>query len=714
MNFSIAAENNLVKRTLVSTWAWIGQKPLRSLLVLWLLVVIVYFPVLQADYVAFDEEKEILGSAEITAPLDFASLKHIFTSFTANQYTPLSIFSHWLEYNLVGFNSTFSHLVSLLLHLGAASAVFYMALSIFGSQGAALLAAAFWAIHPLQVDSVAWVLERRNLLFGMFFFASMMFYCRFTDHQTRSDLVLACICLVLSGLAKTLAFYLPFFWLLIDWIKKRPVSFSLIREKAFAWVVSAVFVCLLFTAAWDGVPKENERLLKWNNAFYAISFYAGKFLVPSGLTATFEENASTTGIFVAGSRYFVLLLTVLVLIAWQRRIAAVGAVFYLCSIIPLSGLIRVGYPFYVSCHFVYVALWGLIMSGGCVVFDIHRRTRNSFLLLLLVCWLACLALISHRHTWIWQNSITLFEHSLEIDPDGKFSRYQLAGALVKNRQLDPAEKHYEELIRRHPGFYAGYNGLGLILSNRGEYERAMQLFNQALKIEPDDAVTRRNRGMLRFAMKDPAGAEDDFSVSLQQEPENFKTRFLRAELRAREGRYALAIEDLEIIAAELPQDISPRLRLFELLLESACYYRAAVLLLDVITAEGSQPIPAHEVMTRIFYPGVTEFSPKNMSIPQLYSCKAWMVSGLIIFRSFLRFCADAIVQQAGRERRYTSRSVFRAAEHGIDLLLYFRPEELLLSGHRQETAKYQYLRISSSRKGRNESLPQTLLPAPAA
>lgn len=588
--------------------SWILEKKSHAILVLWLLIIAVFFQVLEADFVDFDEQETILSNPAVTASFSIESLKNIFTSFSSNQYTPLSIASHWLEYNLVGFNSAFSHLINLLLHLLGATAVFLLGHSLFGSTPQALLAAAFWAVHPLQVDTVAWILERRNLLFGMFFFASMMSYAHYVDSKKRLHLALATACVLLSGISKTLAFFLPFFWLLIDWVKERPLSARLLSEKWLGWILSAILLYLLFAGALDGIPVNNDRFLKWDNASYAIGFYAAKTIFPSGLTPTFEENASTVGLFDRGFLYLFFFLIIAGIMSRGNRAIFAGFIFYLCNIIPLSGLIRVGYPFYVSCHFVYVAFWGLIMALGFWFRDVAslyvspKKLWGAGLLTLLL-----MSGLSFAHSSIWKNSITLFEYALKVDPDGKFSRNQLAGAFIKEKRYEDAELHYTELTKRYPDFYSGYNGLGLIFSRRGEYARARGMFDKAIERGEREAVSLRNRGMLRFAISDFQGAEEDLTRSIANDPHNLKTRFHRVELRARCGQYGAAIEDIVEIVSRQPGNLSPAIRWFELLLESGEYYSAMSVFFTLTAPLGLDQQRWNFFWSQVFFPGPSEF-----------------------------------------------------------------------------------------------------------
>lgn len=591
-------------------------RPSYAIFVLWLLVIAVFFPILEADYVDFDEQEAILANPSITAPLNLESLIKIFTSFEANQYTPLSMASHWLEYNISGFNSAVSHLISLLLHLLAVTAVFLLSSSLCRSIFSGFVIAAVWGIHTMQVDSVAWVLERRNLLYGAFLFLSLNSWQNFlkTDnYRYRNQAVLF---MLLSGISKTLAFMIPFFWLLVDYANAVKPDFKIVREKAAGLVLSAVFVILLFAGAWDGIPKNQPRSLHWQNSAWAISFYVAKTILPTGLTATFEENASTVGIFDSGPLYLGIVLAVFVLLGIKNRIAAVGSIFYMCNIIPVSGLVRVGYSFYVSCHFVYVPFWGLCLLITAVLkkffeaSSLKKYVRAGALVLLLV-----FAVLSFSHAGIWNNTVSLFEHSIAVDPLGKFARNQLAGAYFKLSEYEQAEKHYRELTRIYPGFYSGYNGLAMIAVRRGDKKRAYEMFNKALQCDPNEALILMNLALLKKSDKDFTGAESYFNDALAVSPESRKIRFLRAELLALQGKYHRAIEDILLALSQNSYDVLMRLNLFTLQMESADYFNAFL---------GLAEIPADKI---------SETEIRAICNPDIFA----FVKRLFPFRNYLQF-----------------------------------------------------------------------------
>ncbi len=567
----------------------VGSNRQYLLFALWLLIIVTFSSVIGADYVYFDEHVEVLGNPLITAPLAADSLLRIFSSFQANQYTPLSLASFWLEYNLFGFNSAVSHLINLFLHLLCATLVFFVAEFFLGKGLPAFFAAALWALHPLQVETVAWVLERRNLLYGTFYFASLLAYIHFLQTQKQKYIAVATVLMVLSGLAKTLAFFLPVNWLLIDWLKTRSFSLKLVGEKAAALIIAAAMVALMLYGAQGSVAGSGAGVINLPLASYNISFYVGKALLPINLSPTYEIHSGTADLFTYGPLYFALLFLLAFWLGKGNRLVAYALLFYFFTILPLSGLVRVGYKFYAVLHFMYVALFGLVlallagMQGIAIKESVKRLALVACLLITLI-----FVMISRDYCQIWQNSQVLFAHCLEHDPNNRFARNQMAVVLESKGMLPEAATHFKELIKRYPEFFGGYYGMGRIFMLLEEPAAALKMLDKAMQYNQKRFDIPLDRGTVLLLLQQFAAAETDLTESLQVK-ESARTRFMRSQARRQQGDYLGAIDDLQRVAGETPDDFSVRISLLELFVESGRGTDALACLLQVLQQIDQNP-----------------------------------------------------------------------------------------------------------------------------
>ncbi len=550
-------------------------------LLLMFLVLTVFSSLRCAEYLRFDEDRVILGNPLIKAPLGFSGLVDIFTSLATNQYSPLSVLSFWLEYNLAGFNSSLSHLINLLLHV-CCTLIIYASIASINGRNVAWLVAALWAVHPVQVETVAWVLERRNLLHAVFYFASLLVYLRYIKSGRRFDLGLALLFMILSGLAKTLAFLLPGGWLLLDWAMNREMSWHLIREKSAALLLAVALLLTTFAAADSGIQPGASSGLNLKAGAGGVAFYFGKALFPAGLSATYEQNAQNAGSDAYGLPLLLAAFVSMLLIAVANRVAAAGILFFLLQILPMSGLVRVGYNFYAGLHFLYIPLLGLIVAlmaaiDHFVCVRLSRRfLENAGLVVVLL-----LSVMSYGYCQVWMNTGTLFEHSLLLDPANRFARNQLAIYYEDQGRLTEAEAHFRELIRVYPDFFGGYYGVARIFAVQNRSADALAMFERAAMLNIDRGDIPRDHGCLLMRLRRFRAAEDEFTRSLLNEPGRHSL-MLRAEARRRQGDYTGASNDLVLLAQSAPANLAAQSALMLVLAEGGRWLAAVEILLRLL------------------------------------------------------------------------------------------------------------------------------------
>lgn len=614
----------------------IARRPFYAVGFLWFITILVFSQVLTADYVAYDEQTDILGNPVINAPLNLASLKRIFFSYArnANQYTPLSTASFWLEQNLFGFNSAISHFISLLLHLGCATLVYFLAISLTGSSLGGWLISMLWAVHPLQVDTVAWVLERRNLLYALPLFASLTLYCAYCETGKGKFRHLALLLMIVSGLAKTLAFFIPFAWLIIDYIKGRQLNSQSIKEKIPALFFAIIFLILMFAGAWGGISQRSSGPLDWSLATYGISFYVGKTILPTSLSPVFEANFAAENSISYGPIFFIMVMSIFIIAGRCNKLAAAGLVFFLCHILPLSGLIRVGQRFFAASHFMYVPLLGLLLAiAACARLVAQKAGMTKFLPALACLLILVFSVLSFSHCAVWQNTETLYEHVLRIDPDCGFARNNLAafyhemkdnvraishyselvsrypqtfsyrqsfaGILLSEARYSAAAEQYQELTSRFPERSEGFSGLATAFYLLGRYEQSLSASDQAIALNSGSGMLHYNRGLTRLAAGDPVGAEIDFSSAITINASDSRALLVRSEVRRSRGNYAGAINDVVTLISLHPGNLIARVKLFELLCESCscgpALVFAAGLLADIRNADEVRLIALFDV-----------------------------------------------------------------------------------------------------------------------
>ncbi len=565
--------------------------------ILWLVIIISFSPGLSADYVFFDEHVDILANPLIRAPFSVGALKNIFSSYVSNQYTPLTIASFWVEYNIFGFNTTVSHLINLFLHLLAASVVFHLTSIIGCSKKLAFLVAICWAIHPIQAETVVWVLERRNLLFGLFFFASLAAYDRFAVSGESRWMMVASIFMLISGLAKSLAFLLPLNWLLLDRLASRKMDARSLLSKLPGILVAVVLVSFLFSGVKNRQFSDVSDLM-FKRATYNLAFYVAKTVLPINLSPIYEDDGSEMEIFEFGPLWFFVLLSVFIWLGLKNRLLAFSIMFYLLNIMPLSGLIQVGYRFWAALHFLYVPLYGLVLLAALSFKTLIKKypkawlwwAMNAAAVLIVIALLA----ISYQHSLIWRDSQTLFDYCLKHDPRGRFARNQLAVFLEYRGRFPEAIKHFEQLIDHYPDFFGGYYGIGRINMKMKNYPVALNWLNKAVERNQKRADMHQDRGQVFLMTGHPEKAIEDFSQAIEYVKLS-RAFFLRALAYRNTGKYDPAMDDLRFYLSKQPHDLSARLTMLEILFESGNWSSGTTGVLQLLS-EASVSISLREAV----------------------------------------------------------------------------------------------------------------------
>lgn len=577
------------------------------------IVFITFFPVLEADYLAYDEPAEILAGYLINQPLDLNVLWQIFSTIEkgANQYTPLSIASFWLEFNIFGQNSAVSHLINLFLHCLAGIAVYLFLLRIIKRPSVAWFAAVLWAVHPLQVQSVAWVLERRNLLYGLFLSGSFYLYAVSVKSCRKWPAGLALIFMMLSGLAKTLAFFAPAVWLMIDLLLGRRDYLKMLREKIPAFILGLILMLVMLNSASGGISKPAGGLFDVNLATFSMSFYVYKTIWPFEILPVYEANPSLENLLKTGPVLFALTIILLVLISRKGNLAAAGCLFYLLHIFPLSGLVRVGKRFYAAGHFMYIPLLGLIVAFTAMAEKIYeKKSRHLFGAILPSMIILVSATISHFHCYIWQNSAVLYEYVLASDPESEFARRNLAVFYSETASFSKAAQHFYELVKRHPEKKEYLQGYAASLFSAGDWSESLRNYEIYIQKFPECFQGFKGKAEILMSNNKPIEAEKNYSIAIASgnappavyfgraaarlSSDNFdgalkdlnyyldfkendlKALMMKTEAARGQGIYFEAIESAQKIVELRPDSIVFRQRLFELLCESLDYERASV------------------------------------------------------------------------------------------------------------------------------------------
>jgi protein O-mannosyl-transferase len=530
-------------------WAAPGWLPLLALMAATLLV---YQRMWHAGFV-WDDDAHVIRP-ELHTP---GGLWRIwFEPGATQQYYPVLYSAFWLELRLWGYSAQGYHVANLLLH-GTAACLLYRVLRRLRLPGAFLGACAF-AIHPVCVESVAWISEQKNTLSGVFYLAAALAYLRFDERRKAAWYAVGIVLFGLAVLSKSVTATLPAALLVVLWWKRGSISWRRDVAPLAPWL--AMGAAAGTATAWMERTHVGaggaafalgaaERLLV---AGRAIWFYLGKVFWPADLVFIYPRWTLDPGS-LWQDICPVAVVAALAVLFWLRRSSRgplAAALLFVGTLFPALGFVNV-YPFrfsFVADHFEYLAAAvmlsasaaGLALAAG----RLSRRMRLAAVAAA-SCAVAALAALTWRQSSEYSDIETLWQATIAGNPGCWLAHNNLGLALMAEGRTDEAVRHYQKAIEIYPGFAGAHNNLGIALMKRGQPDEAVAQYRSAIDLEPGDAETHNNLAMALRAKGRLDEAIDQYGVALEIRPDDLATNFNLANALLQEGRIPEAIARYE-------------------------------------------------------------------------------------------------------------------------------------------------------------------------
>jgi tetratricopeptide (TPR) repeat protein len=480
------------------------------------LIAAVYWAVGRAEFVNFDDGVYVTANPQVRGGLTVPGVVWAFTTCRSANWHPLTWLSHALDCECFGMNAGRHHAVSVLLHVANTVLLFLVLRRMTGATWRSACVAALFGVHPLHVESVAWVAERKDVLSGLFFILTLGAYTRYVRGPFSMPRYLAVFFLfALALMSKPMVVTLPFVLLLLDyWPLGRtrwlpPVvagnhvalpSGQLLKEKLPLFALAAVSCGVTIGAQHSGGAISSlERLplgLRMANAVVAYGRYMEKAVWPSGLAVYYPYRVWPTGAVIVAGAILVAVSVTVTRSALCKPHLAVGWFWFLGTLVPAIGLVQVGSQSMAD-RYTYLPLIGLFIMLSWSVparalerWDLKLITRVAAAAMLAVC-----AALSRVQVEYWKNSETLFQHALDVTRNNWLAHNNLGNALMSSGRLPEAIEHFEQALRINPDYAKAHYSLGVALGQEGKIEDAIVQYEQALRIEPDYAETHNNLGI---------------------------------------------------------------------------------------------------------------------------------------------------------------------------------------------------------------------------
>jgi len=550
------------------------------------------------DFINFDDNGYVTENNDVQSGFNPASVKWAFTAVVVGNWHPLAVLSHMLDWSLFGANASGHHLMSLLLHIGAVILLFLFLNKATKNVWPSAFAAALFALHPLRVESVAWVAERKDVLSMFFGMAGIYAYVFYAEKPGLSKYFMCLVLFALALMSKPMLVTLPFVLMLLDywplgrWQKKiiTPavakssntleshkrkkkqqkaeqsasneskvcVSGSIESKKTIAWIfiekipflVLAFVVCMitLWTQNTHGAMSSLQKatfIERLSNALVSYVAYLGKIIWPVDL-AFFYPYKYSLPVWEVAACAIVLAIISTAVIYYLKKAAFlfVGWFWYLGALVPVVGFIQVGgqamadrYTYLSSAGIAIMTAWGmpaLIKNEG---------IRKKILFPAGIAILAVLSGLTWQQCGYWKNSITLYSHALQVTKNNFLADVNLGTALSDEGKIKDAIEHYNEGIRIKPEYATAFYSRGLAYFRLGQNQRAIEDYNEALRLRPDYVFAYNNRGSAYFRLGQYQLAIKDFNEAIRIKPDYAAAYNNRGNVYSNQGQFQRAIED---------------------------------------------------------------------------------------------------------------------------------------------------------------------------
>ncbi len=515
-----------------------------------LATIIAYEQVRLNGFVNYDDPAYVTGNSHVNGGITLESIVWVFTNNHVGNWHPLTGLSHILDCELFGLNPLWHHLTSLLFHILNTLLLFWVLKRMTGEVWASAFVAAAFAIHPLHVESVAWVAERKDVLSGFFWMLTMAAYIRYAKQPDIRRYLLVGLVFCLALMAKPMVVTLPFVLLLLDYwplgrlqwewrsgpaasrLRSKPAgpsksvnvgypratAWRLVGEKIplFTLVVISSVVTFIVQKSAGAVPGRQvfSPTIRIANSLISYLAYIGKMVWPSRLAIYYPHPSYMLEMWRAAVAALLLLgISIWVIrLARSRRYLLVGWLWYVITLVPVIGLVQVGgqamadrYTYLPSIGIFIMVAWGAaeVLAPAASICEAKRRGRYRKIGLGISAGLllAVLLICTRMQVRYWQNDFTLFGHALEVTENNARMHNYYGVALRENGRFEEAITHFDESLQINPGYSRARYNKGRVFLEQWKLDEAIASFTEVLRAEPDWPEVHNYLG-LAYARKD--------------------------------------------------------------------------------------------------------------------------------------------------------------------------------------------------------------------
>ena len=515
----------------------------RNIVVLCVLLAVVTFAVyMQAGdhpFISFDDPSYVTDNPHVSSGISVQNIFWAFTSVEAGNWHPITWLSHMTDVQLYGMNPRWHHVTNVIIHIISSLLLLFLLHRCTGLLWQSSFVAFLFALHPLHVESVAWVAERKDVLSAFLWFVTLLFYSEYVKKHKPALYVLSLVSFMLGLMSKPMLVTLPVVMLLMDYWpfdryryggREQGLRQFSGRLRALAIEKIPFFICSLLSGLITiyaqhkgGATSSLEALplgLRVENASVAYVNYIIKTLWPSDLAVYYPFSPTIPFWHVIGSLLVLLLISAAVVrIRHRHPSLAMGWFWFLVTLIPVIGLLQVGsqsmadrYSYIPAIGLFIVAAWGAPLLTTCL------KRQKAILAISAGLVIIASAVLTWQQLGYWRDSISLYRHALSVTSGSYLVHSNLGVALAEKGDIDAAIHEYHEAIVISPGDFKAHGNLGLALLERGDLDGAVQECQIALQLKPDNMSSHYNLGLALAKKGNLDGAIHEYQEAIRMNP----------------------------------------------------------------------------------------------------------------------------------------------------------------------------------------------------
>lgn len=507
-----------------------------------LITIIAFEQVRLNEFVGYDDDRYVTENPRVKAGMTLESIHWALTTTSIGYWHPLALLSHMLDCELFGLEPSWHHLSSLFLHIANTLLLFWVLKRMTGAVWASSFTALVFAIHPLHVESVAWISERKDVLSCLFWMLTIATYARYAERPSMGRYLLVVLGLSAGLMAKPMVVTLPFVLLLLDYWplarfrppQSQPVksdyqkatAYRLIGEKIPLFVLVAFWCVVTYFVPKSGGQVVTTELVPLSsriaNALVSYVSYIWKMFYPSRLAVLYPHPGGSLPAWKTIVCLFILIFVSIgvIYLGRRRRYLAAGWLWYLGTLVPVIGLVQVGAQAMAD-RYTYLSLVGIFIMIAWGAGDLTAKWRYKRIGLGVTTGvvLATLVICTRMQLRYWRNNLALFGHALKVTENNYVMHSNYGGALFEEGRFDEALAHFNEALRINPKYADARRNAGIVLLRQGKIAEAIAAFTEVLSCSGDWPVTHNYLGLAYAQIGKFDLAVKNYNAALQLKPD---------------------------------------------------------------------------------------------------------------------------------------------------------------------------------------------------